>query len=161
MTPFSTGLSLWKRIALILGILATIVTVLVGYALYVTVNVVIPESYCSWMTGDLLVRYLQIHTNQWPRNWDDLASVTNDPGPLSQYVAVENLRQTVKIDWQVDVRQCSRWPAATAMSPSAWSPVWMVHVSGRAGGRIPNPTPKSCAICRRPWGRMAACPGRC
>ncbi len=105
MTPFSTGLSLWKRIALILGILAAIVTVLFGYALYVTVNVVIPESYCSWMTGDLLVRYLQIHTNQWPRNWDDLASVTNDPGPLSQYVAVENLRQTVKIDWQVDVRQ--------------------------------------------------------
>ena len=105
MSPTLKAWLHWKRILKVLGLLLAGVAVLFGVSLYHLVHTEIPESYRSWMTGDLLVRYLQIHTNQWPRNWDDLASVTNDPGPLSQYVAVENLRQTVKIDWQVDVRQ--------------------------------------------------------
>ena len=67
----------WKRILQVLGILILIVVSVFGYALYRMVNHTIPESYVAWTSGDLVVEYLQIHTNQWPRSWEDLRSATN------------------------------------------------------------------------------------
>lgn len=75
----------------------------VGFDIYRLVHYEIPESYDAWTTGALVVGYLATHTNQWPRGWDDLQSATNSNLPKSGFVQIDRLRQSVKIDWQLDV----------------------------------------------------------
>ncbi len=98
------NISVWKRLLLSLGILSIVVVALIGYNIYQMVHSKIPESYCAWTTGSLVVGYLQTHSNQWPRSWDDLRSATNFNRPMSVFVPIDRLRQSVKIDWQVDVK---------------------------------------------------------
>jgi hypothetical protein len=93
----------WKRLLLALGILFIIIISMIGYSLYQMVHTKIPESYDAWTTGTLVVGYLETHTNQWPKSWDELQSATNVNRPMSVFVPIDRLRQSVKIDWLVDV----------------------------------------------------------
>jgi hypothetical protein len=95
----------WKRLLLVLVALFVIGVAKVGYDLYQLVYYKIPESYNAWTTGTLVVGYLETHSNQWPRSWEDLQSATNVNQPKSVFVPVSRLRQSVKIDWQVDVKE--------------------------------------------------------
>lgn len=85
-----------RRLFQTLG-LAVLLTV--GFVLYDGLRLIryeIPESYAAWTAGNLLVEYLRKHNNQWPRNWDDLRSVTNS---VMMYCPLEQLPRRVKIAW--------------------------------------------------------------
>ena len=86
------------------AVLFVAIAAMVGYNLYKLVHYKIPESYNAWTTGTLMVGYLETHSNEWPRSWDDLQSATNFNQPMSVFVPIDRLRQSVKIDWQVDVK---------------------------------------------------------
>jgi hypothetical protein len=103
MTSPRQHIPVWKRLLLALGILFIVIISMVGYSLYQLVHTKIPESYAAWTTGILTIGYLETHTNQWPSSWDDLQSATNFNQPMSVFVPIDRLRQTVKINWQVDV----------------------------------------------------------
>jgi hypothetical protein len=95
---------IWKRLLLALAILLIIVVLKIGYDLYQLVHFRIPESYAAWTTGNLMVEYLQTHTNKWPRNWDDLRSATNSlqEKGMPVYMSLGHLPEFVKIDWQAN-----------------------------------------------------------
>ena len=97
-------ISVWKRLLLVFAVVFVAVVAIVGYDLYRLVHYKIPESYDAWTTGSLIVGYLEAHTNQWPTSWDDLQAATNFNQPMSVFVPIDRLRQSVKIDWQVDVK---------------------------------------------------------
>jgi hypothetical protein len=103
MTSPRQHASVWKRLLLAVGILFIVIISIIGHSLYQLVHTKIPESYAAWTSGNLVVGYLETHTNQWPKSWDDLQSATNFNQPMSVFVPIDRLRQTVKIDWQVDV----------------------------------------------------------
>ena len=105
MSPPRQHVVIWKRLFLTLGILVVVVVLMFGYNLYQTVHLKIPESYDAWTTGTLVVGYLETHSNEWPRSWDDLRDATNFNRPTSVFVPIERLQQSVKIDWRVDVAQ--------------------------------------------------------
>ncbi len=96
-------ISVWKRLLLVFVVIFVVVVAKVSYDLYQLVYYKIPESYDAWTTGTLVVGYLQTHTNQWPKGWEDLRSATNINQPMSVFVPIDRLRQSVKIDWQVDI----------------------------------------------------------
>lgn len=135
MSPPRQHVVIWKRLLLALGILAVAVVLVIGYNLYHVVHSTIPESYKAWTTGTLVVGYLQTHSNEWPRGWDDLRDATNFHRPMSVFVPIEQLQQSVKIDWRVDVahlQQVARTnPGATicvisrldgSRLPAMWGP---------------------------------------
>ena len=90
--PTTRRWPIWK-------ILLLAVVVFVVYVIGSTFNVYrkIPESYAAWTTGNLIVDYLDTHSNQWPRSWDDLGQATN----CQRYVPIKELRTKVKINWDV------------------------------------------------------------
>ena len=95
----------WKRLLLALSVLAIVLISMIGYDLYRMVHTKIPESYASWTVGNVMVEYLQTHTNQWPRSWEDLRSATNSLNQKSGsfvYTPLERLPEYIKIDWLVD-----------------------------------------------------------
>jgi hypothetical protein len=104
MTSPRRHISVWKRLLLVFAVLFVAVVAMVGYDIYQLVHYKIPESYDAWTTGSLIVGYLEAHTNKWPTSWDYLQSATNFNRPMSVFVPIDRLRQSVKIDWQVDVR---------------------------------------------------------
>jgi len=97
-------ISIWKRLLLVFAVLFVAVVAMVAYDLYQLVHYQIPESYDAWTTGTLMVGYLETHSNRWPRSWEDLESATNINQPMSVFVPIDQLRHSVKIDWQVDVK---------------------------------------------------------
>ena len=97
----------WKLLLLVFVVLFIIVVTKIGCDLYQMVHTKIPESYASWTVGNVMVEYLQTHTNQWPRSWEDLRSVTNsieqkEVGSCNVYTPFERLPEFLKIDWRVD-----------------------------------------------------------
>jgi len=94
----------WKLLLLAFAILFIIVVSMMGNALFQLVHYKIPESYAAWTTGNLMVEYLQTHTNQWPRKWEDLQSATNSlqEKGMPVYMPLGQLQEFVKIDWQAD-----------------------------------------------------------
>jgi hypothetical protein len=117
MSSAQRHILVWKRVLLVLAVLFVALVAMVGYDLYKWVHYRIPESYAAWTTGTLIVGYLETHTNQWPRSWEDLQSATNINQPMSVFVPIVHLRQSVKIDWQVDINNLQETvrtnPAAT------------------------------------------------
>jgi hypothetical protein len=103
MTSPRQHIPVWKRLLLALGILFIVIISMIGHNVYQLVHTKIPESYAAWTTGSLIIGYLETHANQWPSSWDDLQSATNFNQPSSVFFTIDRLRQTVKIDWQVDV----------------------------------------------------------
>jgi len=103
MSSPSQRIPVWKRLLFALGFVIVVVVSMVGYNIYQLVHSKIPESYDAWTTGTLVVGYLETHSNQWPRSWVDLSSATNFNQPMSVFVPFERLRQSVKVDWHVDV----------------------------------------------------------
>ncbi|MBE0540146.1 MAG: hypothetical protein IH623_02045 [Verrucomicrobia bacterium] len=91
---------IWSRV-----LLATVLILILWLGLFVfsAFNTwrKIPESYVAWTTGNLIVDYLNTHSNQWPRSWEDLDQATN----CLRYVPIEELRERVKIDWDADFGQ--------------------------------------------------------
>lgn len=91
---------IWRRV-----LLATVLILILWLGLFVfsAFNTwrKIPESYAAWTTGNLIVDYLNTHSNQWPRSWEDLDQATN----CQRYVPIEKLREQVKIDWDADFGQ--------------------------------------------------------
>jgi hypothetical protein len=97
----------WKRLLLALVLAVGIVVVLIlGSA--VRNYRLMPESYAAWTTGNLMVEYLETHTNQWPRNWEDLRSAKESYKGGGLYTEFEKLPTFVKIDWNVDVAILTR-----------------------------------------------------
>jgi hypothetical protein len=96
--------SVWKRLLLVFVILLVIVASMIGYSIFYTWRL-IPESYAAWTTGNLMVEYLQTHTNQWPHSWENLRSATNSlqQKGMPVYVSLDRLPEFVKIDWRADV----------------------------------------------------------
>lgn len=97
-------MAVWKRLLLVLAIVFAMGACGLGYSLYQTVHVKIPESYAAWTTGNLMVEYLATHTNQWPRGWEDLRSATNSLLEKGGHVWVplDRLPQSVKVQWHTD-----------------------------------------------------------
>ncbi len=95
-----TRRQIWKR-----ALLATVLILIFWFGLFVfsAFNTwrKLPESYAAWTSGNLIVDYLNTHSNEWPRSWEDLDQVTN----CLRYVPIEKLRQQVKIDWDADFDQ--------------------------------------------------------
>lgn len=91
---------IWRRV-----LLATVLFLILWLGLFVFTAFnswrKIPESYAAWTTGNLIVDYLNTHSNQWPRSWEDLDRATN----CQRYVPIEKLREQVKIDWDADFGQ--------------------------------------------------------
>jgi hypothetical protein len=81
-----------------------VVVLAIGYS-FIRTWLLLPESYAAWTTGNLMVEYLQTHTNQWPHGWEDLRSATNSlqEKGMPVFVPLDQLPHFVKIDWRVDV----------------------------------------------------------
>ena len=103
----------------------------------------IPESYAAWASGNLIVDYLNTHSNRWPRSWEELEQATN----CLRYVPIDTLRTKLKIDWEVnfdDLVQMARTNPSTSLhlvtrlDGSKLQAIW---------GTTPSQTPKSCATC--------------
>jgi hypothetical protein len=71
----------------------------------------LPEAYAAWDTGDLLVEYMKMHQNHWPRSWDDLLTVLDSEsgrelilwGSRAGDIAYARaLRNKVRVDWNFD-----------------------------------------------------------
>ena len=59
-----------------------IVLTIFGIATYIVYGVIytwrhIPEAYAAWDTGQMLIKYMQVHQNRWPSSWEDLITVMN------------------------------------------------------------------------------------
>lgn len=97
-TPQTRRWPIWKILLL------TVVSVVVyciahfAFAIHSLVSEKIPESYAAWTSGNLVVDYLDTHSNQWPRSWEDLEQATN----CQRYVPIKELRTKVKINWDVN-----------------------------------------------------------
>lgn len=105
MPPPPQPAATWKYLVWIICLLVTVVVLMIGYSLYQMVHSKIPEAYNAWTTGTLVVGYLETHSNQWPRSWEDLRDATNFHRPTSVFVPIERLQQSVRIDWRVDIAQ--------------------------------------------------------
>ncbi|HEV7928244.1 MAG TPA: hypothetical protein VGR14_23025 [Verrucomicrobiae bacterium] len=93
-----------KRLLLGFGVLLLLVAGDFVYS-FMRMWLAIPESYAAWTSGNALEDYMLENTNHWPRNWDELGSATNR---LNWFVPVERLKEVVKIDWQIDVKQLAQ-----------------------------------------------------
>jgi hypothetical protein len=102
-TSFSSGkiLFTWKRVLIGIAVIFVAAITCFLFTLIRLVEVKIPESYAAWTTGNLIVDYLNTHTNQWPRSWEDLHQATN----CQRYVSIEKLRGKVKVDWDINFAQ--------------------------------------------------------
>ena len=97
-------LSSWKIFVLILGAYLLIGVVWVGFLLY-QLKFTADDSYNAWRSGELVVGYLEAHTNRWPRSWEDLETVTNSYSRDEDFSPVKRLRGAVKLDWNADIGQ--------------------------------------------------------
>jgi hypothetical protein len=63
-----------RRIILIAAI---VVVGIIGWYAFNIIRALqnIPEAYAAWDTGTLLVEYMKLHGDQWPKSWDDLLTV--------------------------------------------------------------------------------------
>lgn len=95
----------WKRVLIGFGVCFVFAAAYVISGLYWVVHSVIPESYAAWTTGDLVVEYMQTHSNQWPRSWEDLNAARETllakGKPL--HTVAEQLPRFVRIDWHADI----------------------------------------------------------
>jgi len=113
MSPTDPHVPIWKRVLKLLAILLVIAAVWMGYSLFRAWQLV-PESYASWSTSNVMVEYLKTHTNQWPHSWEDLRTAiaaSEQKGFRGVYSPLDRLPEFVKIDWQADVehlRQLAR-----------------------------------------------------
>jgi hypothetical protein len=89
-------ISIWKIL-----LLAAAAIVIYFAASFFNLYRKIPESYAAWTTGNLMVDYLNTHSNQWPRSWQDLEQATN----CLRYVPIETLRTKVRINWDANFDQ--------------------------------------------------------
>src|SRR5262245_45848750 len=93
---------IWKRLLLATAI--GLIALAIGLSVFNTWRL-LPQSYAAWTTGNLMVEYLQTHTNKWPHGWEDLRSATNSLllKGMPVYMSLDRLPHFVTIDWQVDV----------------------------------------------------------
>ncbi|MCW5550723.1 MAG: hypothetical protein KIS67_01020 [Verrucomicrobiae bacterium] len=94
----------WKRVLVAIVLITTLGLGLLALGFLRSVREItqrIPESYAAWTAGNLIVDFLNTHSNQWPRSWEDLDQVTN----CQRYVPIERLREQVKVDWDADFHQ--------------------------------------------------------
>ncbi len=82
----------------------------------------IPESYAAWSAGNLVVGYLNAHTNRWPTSWDDLKDVEN----AQTFLPLDQLQKLVRIDWKADVERL--------MQNARGDTNWIPHVFTRPDG---------------------------
>jgi hypothetical protein len=78
------------------------------------------RAYATQAAGELVVWHLRLHTNQWPRSWEDLAAthavlereysqLHTDEGvvwrtwDISIASTMEEMRQFIEIDWSANV----------------------------------------------------------
>jgi len=120
--------AIWKRLLLAFVILLIAAISTIGYSLYQMVHYKIPESYAAWTTGNLMVEYLQTHTNRWPRSWEDLQSATNSllEKGMPVYMPLGQLQGFVKIDWQAD--------PGRLLQAASNDPNFTIHVVTRLDG---------------------------
>jgi hypothetical protein len=102
----------WKQFIGILVIAFVILFAVIGFHLFNTWRK-IPESYAAWTAGNLIVDYLNTHSNQWPRSWEDLDQATN----CLRYVPVPQLREKIKVDWQVNFMLLMREVETNSRTP--------------------------------------------
>jgi hypothetical protein len=94
----------WRKIALTVLVVIGIAGIYTAYSLYHTVHVVIPHSYAAWTTGDLLIEFLETHTNQWPRSWKDLSEARDSLQRKGRnvYWEFDRLPAIVRVDWNAE-----------------------------------------------------------
>lgn len=114
----ATTKTLWKRLLLaVAGFIAVVILLIVGSA--INTWRLMPESYAAWTTGNLMVEFLQTHSNQWPRSWQDLQaakeSYEKKNGIL--YTEFDRLPGYVKIDWQAEPAALSVAAKSNSNSP--------------------------------------------
>lgn len=108
--------------------LVVYIVVNAGYRVYQLVNVGIPHSYAAWVTGDLLVEYMETHDGKWPHGWEDLREATNSLR-TPMYWNFTNLPGIVKVDWNVR-------PEALAKAALADGPASVKVVTQLDGSRL-------------------------
>lgn len=109
MSASRPRVAIWKRLLLAAGVALVVAVLAIGYSAFNTWRL-LPESYAAWTTGNLMVEYLQTHTNEWPRDWEDLRAATNSllEKGMPVYSPLDRLPALVRIDWQVDVNVLSQ-----------------------------------------------------
>lgn len=93
-TSDETSIPIRKILLCIGAIVAALIIWFIGS--FINVYRKLPESYAAWTTGNLIVDYLNTHSNRWPQSWDDLESATN----CLRYVPIEKLRTKVLVKWE-------------------------------------------------------------
>jgi len=111
--PTNKRWPIWKTLIFTIGFLVVCYLVYATVVVHDLISKKIPESYAAWTSGNLIVDYLNTHSNEWPHSWEDLDQATN----CLRYTPIETLRTKVKIDWNVNfdaLLQLARTnPAAT------------------------------------------------
>lgn len=94
----------WQRVLQLLGLALVVWGALSAYRVY-RVWRTLPEAYAAWTTGNVMLDYLETHTNQWPHSWADLHAMIVSEREQSRlvYTPIERLPALVQIDWQADV----------------------------------------------------------
>src|SRR5437016_1878577 len=115
-TPLDYGIAdTKKRRALIrklvIGSVLLVLAVVGWYVIqFVLMMQRIPEAYAAWDTGTLLVEYMKVHNDRWPKSWDDLLTVLDSEAGReillrgSGAVDIEyakSLRKQVAVNWTV------------------------------------------------------------
>ena len=104
----------------------------VGFGIYYTLSH-LHEAYAAWDTGTLLIEYMKVHQDRWPRSWDDLLTVMDtDAGrQVLLYGAgagdrqyARSLRDQVAIDWTFNPRRPTGPNPITRPDGRAFPVVW-------------------------------------
>ena len=107
-----------KRVILTLLGLVAAIALWAAYSIVRMVKVVIPHSYAAWTVGDLLIEYLETHTNQWPRSWKDLSEARDSLVLKGRaiYCDFDKLTNMVRIDWNVKPPELAKTALANGES---------------------------------------------
>jgi len=102
-------ISVWKRLLLVFAVLFVAVVAMVGYDLY---QLCITRFLNRMMLddGSLIVGYLEAHSN----SGQEVGTIYSQQQLQSAHVGfvpIDRLRQSVKIDWQVDVKHLQEFGA--------------------------------------------------
>ena len=135
LTRSVSGSPMSLRRKLILGVAVTLASVGVYYACRVLYTLRhIPEAYAAWDTGQLLVKYMQMHEDRWPSSWDDLLSVVStESGPQVILRGARagdtndafSLRTLVSVNWKFDPARSNLSSAVTRPDGTKFPVVWV------------------------------------
>ncbi len=119
-------------------ITVALVLAIFGVAAYFGYGVIytwwhIREAYGAWDTGQLLVKYMQMHQDRWPSSWDDLLTVMNTESGSEMKLFgasagdtnyARSLRAKVSVNWKWDPTHADDASPVTRADGTKFPIVW-------------------------------------